>query len=493
MIKANTVILGGFPGNKDNLTERDAAGRFRTSAAFGIFDNKNTTSRNRNQWEEIISGFKIEYDTLVGGPFQVGEDIRGTGELVPIMTITADSGAVLTCNGNHNDFTDGMTITGQISGATAVIVSTNTGSDIRHDFNLASVIIQAGEGATDYAIRQTHRYFAYIPGKGQDPIITFLFGAPELNRVRRAGYFDDNDGLLIEQTFDDVAMVVRSSTSGSPVDTRYIQADWNIDKLDGKGPSGAILDLTKAQLVAVPFLWQGVASVKFGLEIGNKLIYVHEVETANVSEVVYMRNPSLPIRYEIRNTGAVTGTASMNEICTSISSEGGYILPGLEFSQSMGDATRAVTEGEPQPIFAIRLKGEFPAGKPNRRVVRFLNTSAFIQTRDVLITVCHIHDPIDIVASWNDVGGGSAVEYSRDITAVTGRPAHAIEHDYIPTGQANKGASQSLSSEFINKHGFISQDFNSSPDGSEMLVVYGQALVPGTANVLNHMTWIEFD
>jgi hypothetical protein len=116
----------------------DAFSRLRVSAPFGIFDNKNIDSRNRNQWEELLSGVKIGYDTLTL-TFQVGEEVRSNGVLIPIGTITADTGSVLTLDCDHNDFAIGDVLTGQTSGATASVTSTNTGSDIQHNYDKAAV------------------------------------------------------------------------------------------------------------------------------------------------------------------------------------------------------------------------------------------------------------------------------------------------------------------------------------------------------------------
>ena len=125
-------------------------GRLRTAEPHGIFDNKNISSRNQNQWEEMLSGVIIQYTGLVGA-FTVTEEIRGTlpSGAIAIGTIVADTGSVLTIDCNHNDFQVGDTITGQTSGATATVSTTNTGSDIQHDYDHASVVLTVGTGASD--------------------------------------------------------------------------------------------------------------------------------------------------------------------------------------------------------------------------------------------------------------------------------------------------------------------------------------------------------
>ena len=475
----------------------DAIGRQKTSEPFGILENKNVSSRNRTQWNEVISGAILQYGTLIGGPFTAGEEIRGTGALLPIGTINTDNGSnSMNIDCNHNDFTVGMTITGQISGATAVLTSTNTGSDIQHDINRSSVKLTVGTGATDKAFRQSFRRAAYVPGRSVYPALTFLLAAQKTNVVQEAGMFEDEDGIFVRQTDSSIDFVIRSSVSGSPVETVYPQSSWNIDRLDGgasagPNPSGATLDLTKPQYFAGPYLWQGVGPVEFGFMIGNNLVIAHSVETANLASAIYLKNPSLPIRFQIRNTGVTASATTMEEICTTVASEGGYQLPGLDFAASSGITDRTVDDASMQPIFAIRLKQNFPSGENNRRTVRLVRSALLGATEDSYFEVRHVHEPVDITATWNDVGPDSAVEYSIDITAYTGRNDQVVEADWLPTTQGNKPATQQFSAEFLSEHAYISLNHDNS--NSEMFVILAQSLRVTDADIRSGLIWIEFD
>jgi hypothetical protein len=472
----------------------DAFSRMRVSEPFGVYDNKNIDSRNRNQWEEKMVGVKIGYDTLVGGPFQIAEEVRSNGVLVPLGIITADTGSVLTLSCDHNDFAIGDTLTGQTSGATANVTSTNTGTDIQHNYNAAAVDLTVGTAAADSAIRQTHRYLAYVPGKSNLIFQTFLMGDAKLNVRRRVGFFDSLNGIYLEQnSTTDIAIAIRTNTSGSPAENRKTATEWNIDRLDGSrdvnNPSGLTLDLSKVQIFIIDFQWLGVGRVRVGFDIGGQVIYVHEFNHANIDTGVYMRTPTLPIRYEIANLGVTASSTVLREICSSVSSEGGYSLPGLEFSASNEITPRTVTTTK-EPVMAIRLKNEYPSGKPNRNVARFLGMTFMVATNDVHIEVLHVHEPIDITATWADIGGGSSLEYSTDISAFTGRPTHQIIEEYGPTSQAGKSNARAVTGDFINLHGFISQSIDS--DTSEMFVVRAQSFT-GTADVSASLTWLEFN
>jgi hypothetical protein len=477
----------------------DAAGRLRVSRPHGIIDTKNITSRNRNQWNEVLSGVILGYTGKVGAGFDVGSKIRGTlpTGFIAIGIVTADSGTELRIDCDHNDFQVGDTITQQDgvgAGTTATLTTTNTGSDIQHDYDTASVILKVGTAATDSATRQSHRAAAYVPGKGQNPSLTFKSPGAKTNVVIELGVLTDTDGLGMRQTENGVDLIIRSSTSGSPVDLIIPQDEWNIDRFDGgasggPNPSGITLDLTKVQYFACPYLWQGVGPVDFGFIVENELIYCHQHKTANVSGEPYIRTPTLPVRYKIYNTGVTASPTQLKEYCSTVSSEGGYDLPGLEFSiPEASIATRAVTTRT--PIFALRLKNEFPAGKPNARMVKFLSAGGVASTNNAVLEIAHIHEAVDIIATWNDVGGGSSLEYSTDISAITGRPAHVIEHLELTTAQGNKSQGSTVKGDLINLHGLISQNHDSTD--SQLFVIYATSET-GTSDVRTHMTVIEFD
>ena len=87
------------------------------------------------------------------------------------------------------------------------------------------------------------------------------------------------------------------------VDTRVPQSEWNIDKADGTGPSGFILDITKIQMAYIDYSWYGAGKIRFGFKDANGHVkYMHEFLHNNVLEEAYMRSGNIPGRYEIENT-----------------------------------------------------------------------------------------------------------------------------------------------------------------------------------------------
>lgn len=83
------------------------------------------------------------------------------------------------------------------------------------------------------------------------------------------------------------------------VDTRIPQSQWNLDKMDGYGPSGYNIDLTKMQMFYIDFSWYGAGFVRWGLRgTDGDVTYVHKMQNNNVNAEAYMRSGNLPGRYE---------------------------------------------------------------------------------------------------------------------------------------------------------------------------------------------------
>lgn len=96
-------------------------------------------------------------------------------------------------------------------------------------------------------------------------------------------------------------------TVSKTVDTKVIQGLWNIDPMNGSGPSGYNLDLTKAQMLYMDYSWYGAGAVRFGFkDIKGEIQYVHRYTHNNTQTEAYMRSGNLPARYETNTLGAYT-------------------------------------------------------------------------------------------------------------------------------------------------------------------------------------------
>ena len=80
---------------------------------------------------------------------------------------------------------------------------------------------------------------------------------------------------------------------------RIPQSSFNIDKLDGTGPSGYIIDLSKMQMWFIDFAWYGAGTIRFGVRgTDGNIIYCHKMPNNNVNSEAYLRSGNVAARYE---------------------------------------------------------------------------------------------------------------------------------------------------------------------------------------------------
>lgn len=215
-------------------------------------------------------------------------------------------------------------------------------------------------------IRESKRVFSYQPGKALQVLQTFVMAPTKANLTQRVGYGGSENGVFLEQETNSAGIttvywMMRTAISGITTEIKIAQSDWSKDKFTGVGgttnPSGHDLDLTKAQLMFTEYEWLGVGAVRCGFahEDGNFHI-AHQFEHANVLDGVYMTTASLPIRYEILNTGITTSPSTMKQICVSIQSNGGYEkIVARDVARRQNVISGITTSNNFTPIVSIRL------------------------------------------------------------------------------------------------------------------------------------------
>jgi len=266
-------------------------------------------------------------------------------------------------------------------------------------------------------IRETNKVFAYQPGKSLLVLNTFVMGTPQDGLRQRVGYFGDKNGFYLEQLGTDIAFVERSLVSGSVTNTPVVQSSWNGDKLDGTGASGLTLDLTKAQILWIDLEWLGVGSVRVGFVINGKFIVCHTFNHANIIGSTYITTASLPLRYEIENVLGITSSSTLKQICSTVISEGGYELRGLQ--QAVGTPILTprlfAVAGTYYPIVSLRLKTTRLDAIAIVTAISLLGTGNGKSYQWRLVA-----GATTTSGSWTDAGPNSSVEYNLSGTAVSG-------------------------------------------------------------------------
>lgn len=264
--------------------------------------------------------------------------------------------------------------------------------------------------------RQTTKVFSYQPGKSLLVMTTFVCAAPKANLDQKVGYYSSDNGYFLEQAGLTTYFVERSAVSGAVTNTRVSQSAWNVDPMNGTGPSGITLDISKAQILWMDLEWLGVGTVKMGFVINGTFYICHEWDHANLITSTYITTASLPLSCEITNTGTTASASTFKQICATVISEGGYALTGLQ--QSVGTPvttpkTLAVA-GTFYPIVSIRLK------TTRLDAIAILTALAIQGTGNNNVFRWEVRAAGTTTGgSWVSAGANSSVEYNLTGTAYT--------------------------------------------------------------------------
>lgn len=288
--------------------------------------------------------------------------------------------------------------------------------------NDASVTLSAAN-IGDYAIRQTSQRFNYQPGKSQLSVFTGVL-SPVSNAIKRYGLFTSltshpfspNLGLYFETQTDSISSIAVVQNNGTNLvpSVSARRENWNIDKLDGTGPSGKTLSLSAANIFLVDFEWLGVGRVRFGTVIDGQVCYCHEINNAGNVQGAYIKSPNLPIRAEIRQIGS--GSATMKMICSTVMSEGGADFTGVTRSVDTGASSTGIpvdTSNARRAILGVRLQ-------PNKldSVNEILNASVLPLPHSSSTSSPFRYEIVSnptlggSVITWNQVDSNSNFEYA---------------------------------------------------------------------------------
>jgi hypothetical protein len=302
------------------------------------------------------------------------------------------------------------------SNLTGGTTSTSASAQFIQAQGLIELRVDALSGSKIY--RETTKVFSYQPGKSLQIMNSFSFNQAKSNLRQRTGYFGNDNGIYLELDDSTLYMVERSITSGSVVSNRISQSQWNVDRLDGTGPSGIILDITKSQILFVDIEWLGLGTVRTGFIINGQFIPCHYFHHANVIDVTYITTASLPLRYEIENKAATASPSKLKQVCSTVISEGGYELRGLQ--QSVGTLITApkslVTAGTYYPVITIRLRPSRLDAIVILTAISLMGDGTGIYSWKVIASGVSAGG----TGTWIDAGGSSSVQYKLDATSITG-------------------------------------------------------------------------
>jgi hypothetical protein len=311
--------------------------------------------------------------------------------------------------------------------------STSSGGTSVFSANEGLVNLNVTSTGGSQVIRETSKVFAYQPGKSLLVFNTFVMAPAQTGLRQRVGYFGTDNGIYIQLRDNIVSFVERSIVTGIVTESTVNQAAWNADTLDGNGPSGITLDITKAQIFFMDIEWLGEGTVRVGFVIDGNFIVCHRFNHANIIASTYITTASLPLRYEISNEGTTSSPSTLKQVCSTVISEGGYELRGAQ--QAIGTPilsprTFAVA-GTYYPIVGVKLT----ATKLDAIVI--LTAISILGLGNGKNYAWRVVQGANITGgAWIPIGIDSAVEYN--LTGTSAASGRILTQGYV--NSSNQGS-----------------------------------------------------
>lgn len=374
-----------------------------------------------------------------------------------------------------------------------LVQKSGTFSDLTKNGFQAKASLIVGDGAGDYVIYQSRKYHYYRPGKSQLIYNSFNFHTPRQGTNKRIGYFDNYNGIYLQQSGDgSLQIVLRGNVSGTVQEEIVPQTSWNKDVCDGNGKSQFNLDSAKTQLFFNDFQWLGVGRVRAGFVHNGETIIAHEFYNSNYKDTVYWSNPSLPIRAEIRNYNSeLIGTASMDQICATVMSEGGDGQAGVDFDVRT-TGSRIVGANSSLPILAIKMKTGYN-GFPNRAFNSLGQVSVITEDSNIAWEIWRLTGSAAIIGgSWVSVSNESATEYNITATSYNPTGGYRFDAGFALAGGLGAGQYQgeaSIDKPSDSRQSYIAQNIQGTDSNVFALVVTN--LTSTNTDCFGNLQWRE--
>jgi len=327
----------------------------------------------------------------------------------------------------------------------------------------------------DKASIRTRRNIQYNKGNAQEIFIIYRPN-PTLNRRERWGYFDDNNGIYFEHDGTDARLVIRSSTSGSVVNTTIERNSWD-DPLDGTGPSGLSIDWTKQTVFKIDFGWLSSRGARFFVDIAGTFVLVHTYYISNTLVVPFMATANLPIQFEVENTGATSGTVTSSFTCFAVQSSGSGVQEGPVRILNSGVTPKALSTTE-SFVTGIRINSNFPNAS-----LQALKTAMFPVSGTDNAFFKIIYNPTLTGATWTP-GESGVFDYLTALTSYAN--GSIVGSGYFSLNVKNQIASESKSE--IKSDLYIGREASGTSDA---LIIVAQT-DSGTGSIFYNFTFKEF-
>lgn len=248
-------------------------------------------------YTDMLNTRSIIWGKTIGG--NVYEPVATNGENSLAVTITEPRAAFGEVSFAENTPTCQVDF---VYGINTNLTSNTTSNNATVTASSGMAILTTGAQVNSVATLVTKEYVKYRPGQGSMSRFTALFTTGVAGSTQIAGVFGDGvDGLGFGYNGTSFGILYRHSNT----DTWIPQSTWNYDTMiGGSTASGKILVPTNLNVYQVKFQYLGGGNVFYYVlnDLTGRWVLVHMVKNAGNLTAPNLRNPSMPVYLEARNT-----------------------------------------------------------------------------------------------------------------------------------------------------------------------------------------------
>ena len=297
------------------------------------------------------------------------------------------------------------------------LVGSGSKNDVNGTLLTGEISISTGATINSSSTVLSSEVARYIPGYSAEfgigmriPVLPVgeqkvEWGGETLDGLNGFYWREDSTGLQVVRERDGVEVEVIS------------QSNWNIDKLDGTGPSEYTLDPTRGNIYQVDYTWYGYGNIAFSI-IGSvrgvqRPIPVHTIRLGEFSGTS-ISNPTLRLFSRVSNLGTASNlTAFLGGRQYSIV---GQYIPKYRFT---GDTRDSVSVGTSvTPLIAFRPKLGFLD-----RTVK-VDSYNLLNTGNIPVSISLVLGATVVGGTWETPTGytasETAIESNITLTGITG-------------------------------------------------------------------------
>ena len=215
--------------------------------------------------------------------------------------------------------------------------------------------------------------------------------------VRSGAYSISSTGTL-------TATMVMSRAGLADIDHWVPQAEWNLDTMDGAGPSGAAMDRRLGNIFKIDLQYLGYGGILFSVEdrVSARWVPVHMLRFASTRLFPTLRQPSFATAWWVR-----AGVAGTDVVVLGASAMGG--VQGLVVPAGPPDGAASSVAGVGvalTSIIAIRVKTSFRCRALQNEVRPLLATAAIEGSKNGTVRLL-VNPTFSAPPLWEDHDPGS--------------------------------------------------------------------------------------